>query len=268
MLRAFSAQTPELGVTEIAQIVGLNRSVVQKIVITLEREGFLRQLPESRRYQVGLGILGVAGVWLNANPLIREGTSVLRDLVLVSGMSGGLGVLDRDEAVYLVAIEAEASLKAASRVGDRRPLYATATGKCLLAFLSEPERAAQMARLRLLPFTPNTITDAQVFQRELEGIAETGYSLTHGERVLGLAGVAAPVWDHRERVVAAISIGVPEYLFVGEFLRRCITLTLEAARHLSGRLGSTRALPAGTSRPETDIPVHAGRPEPQAGAKP
>jgi len=246
VLRAFPAETPELGVTEVARIVGLNRSVVQKIVITLEREGLLRQLPGSRRYQIGPGVLELAGTWLKGNPLVREGTLPLSELVRESGMSGGLGVLDREEVLYLVAMEAEVGLKAASRVGDRRPLHATATGKCILAFLPEREREALLRRIQFMPLTARTITDPEAIRRELVVISERGYSLTRGERVAGLAGVAAPVWDHCDHVVAAISLGIPESLFADETLDRCIRLTLDAARRLSARLGSGRAADAPT----------------------
>jgi DNA-binding IclR family transcriptional regulator len=231
-------ERPELGVTELTKILGYNKSVVHKIAVTLEAEGFLRRPPGSRRYEIGPAVLEIAAAWLNRTPVVREGTAVLGQLVQDCGMSGGLGIIEGRDVFYLAAVEAEVALKATSRVGDRQPLHATATGKCILAFLPAEEREDLLARINLVRLTARTTTDLDVLRRSLVSIKQLGYAFTRGERVAGLAGVAAPVWDHRGRVVAAISVAIPENL-IDAAVERCIQLTVAAGQHLSARLGYT-----------------------------
>ncbi len=241
VLRALSREQPEMGVTELSRKLALNRTVVQKLVLTLEREGFLHQDPVSRKYRLGPKIIELAGVFLGTDPLTREGTECIRELANLSGMSVGLGILDGDEVLYLAAVEANTSVKAASRTGDRRPIYATASGKCLLSFLPRVEQESLLARVTLRPLTPNTITDADRLREELATVRERGYATSWEERAIGLIGVAAPVWDHHGRVVAAISMAIPKGFVSEEGFQHNVRLTVEAALTLTRRLGGVSA---------------------------
>jgi len=196
VLGSFTVDRPELGVTELSTILGLNKTVVQKLVLTLLDERLLQQDSVSKKYRLGPRILELASKLLAGNPLASEGYRCVQELARDTGFSTGLAVLDANEVLYIQAAEANVTIKAASRMGDRMPVHATSSGKCILAFIPENERDRMLENLVLESFTPNTVTSIDALLSELATIAERGYAVNDEERIVGLCGIAAPVFDY------------------------------------------------------------------------
>lgn len=250
VLRAFTHDAPEWTVSGLAQHLGWHKAVVHKILTTLAEGGLVQQDPSSRRYRLGPGIAELAGVLLQGDPLVREGTPVVRGLVEKTGFTGALAVLDGVEVLYLFAVEGS-GLKASARTGERRPAHATASGKVLLADLTPDDLVVQLSSGLLPALTPYTITDGGRLRRELDQIRRQGFAVNMRERHISSAGVAAPVRDHRGDTVAAISVGFAHQLFRSDAMDRTIRTVVETANMLSQRLGA----PASRLVPER--PVHA-----------
>lgn len=246
VLRAFSRERPEMGVSEIARDLETNKTVIQRLVLTLLHEGLLERNPHSRRYSLSPRIVEIAGSFLNASPLAREGRKYVYALVRLTGVTGALGILDDREVLYVASVEANAPVKAASLNGDRSPIHATASGKCLLAFLPEDERNALVEELSLRAFTPNTIISREAFLQELENTAVRGYARNQEERVQGLGGTAAPILDAKGRGIAALSAGIPNGFVDDEGIQSIVEKTVGVAKEMSeklqGMLGVTEIL--------------------------
>lgn len=95
--------------------------------------------------------------------------------------------------------------------GVRFPLHRTALGKALLAYLDEPERLRLIDDFDWTRTTPTSIVSPLAMHRELELVRERGWALDDGEHDRVTRCIAAPVFDNRRRVVAAIAmVGNPE----------------------------------------------------------
>ena len=236
ILRSFSQNTPARGVTEIGEDLGITRSVTQKLVLTLRDVGLLEQETDSRKYRVSPRVMEIAGPFLRTSPLTREGTASVQALVRKTGMTCALGILDEADVLYLVSIEAQASVKANSLAGERSPLHCTASGKCLLAFTDQDTTERVLRSIQLKPFTQQTITDLDELTRELEGIRARGYAENNEERVVGLCGVAVPVLDDAGTAIAALSVGIPKASVTAQHYVRIVDFAKAAGEELSRAL--------------------------------
>jgi DNA-binding IclR family transcriptional regulator len=121
-----------------------------------------------------------------------------------------LGALIDDALVYLDKKEASGPLRIASDIGWRRdPPHFGMLGMALLAFKEEEEVRHDLDHFPLVAYTRNSITDPQDFTERLKRIREDGYAVELNEAIDGVWGVAVPIRDAREEVVAAVGVGQP-----------------------------------------------------------
>jgi DNA-binding IclR family transcriptional regulator len=208
-LDAFSVQSPELGLSEIAKKVGLHRSTVYRLVANLERHGFLRRNGVKGRYTLGLKVFELGEILSQAFDLPTRARPYLQRLVQATGESAQLAVIERGEGLYIAKFESPRAIKAGSPVGRRIPLYRGSTGKVLLAYLPEGQASAILTAGPLPRYTKNSITDVDVFRAELAQIRRQGYAIDREEVEEGLVCVSAPVRDRTGDVIGAVSISGP-----------------------------------------------------------
>ncbi len=239
ILGTFSAQEPELGVSEIASRLGLHKSTVHRFVVNLEAAGFLERTRNTARYRLGLRIFELGSLVLKRMNLWEEALPYLERLVTESGETGHLAVLVAGEAVYVEKVEARRSLRIPSAIGRGYPAHATSLGKTLLAHLDDPARVDEIIAERgLTKLAPNTITDLERLHSELREIRERGYAVDDEEYEEGLRCIGAPIVGHTGQVVAAIGMGGPVTRVTPERVDELGSLVMEAAEGLSRRMGA------------------------------
>jgi IclR family KDG regulon transcriptional repressor len=208
VLRCFSVETPELGVTEIAKNLDIHKSTVHRLLATLEHEGFVRQI-EGGRYMLSFAVLE-----LSAGVIAWEGVretvlSSLQDLAKHTGETAHLAVLDAGEVLYIEKVEGKWSLRMPSSIGRRLPLNCTALGKVFLAGLDRNESHRIVHGQKWEARTPNTLTDPYELETEVNAVRDQGYAVDREEIEEGLVCIAAPIMDDRGVTSAAISISAP-----------------------------------------------------------
>jgi IclR family transcriptional regulator, KDG regulon repressor len=238
ILNAFSSEDPELGVTELAERLGLHKSTVHRFMVNLDAAGLVERNPRSGRYRLGLRIFELGGLVMQQMNLWDEALPFLEGLVRDTGETGHLAVLDGGEAIYIERVEARRALRVPSAIGRGYPAHATNLGKVLLADLPPEQVEAIVAERGLAAYTPHTITDPLELEAELERIREHGYAIDNEEYDEGLRCIGAPVRDHSGRVVAALGIGGPVTRITPERVGELAGLVMGAARGLSRRLGA------------------------------
>jgi DNA-binding IclR family transcriptional regulator len=145
--------------------------------------------------------------------------------------------LDRVQSGQLIAVN--------SHAGDRFPAFSSASGRVILAFQNSTIVDAAFSP-PIMPNTPITITDPARLRAILESVRHDGVAVVKGETYEERAGVAAPVWDHAGRVIAACGVAVPAFRLNDELTRTLKAATKETARAISEdlRLGATIAPPS------------------------
>lgn len=238
VLKTFTKTEPEHSVTGLSRQLGWHKAVVHKILATLERDRLVQQDPSSRRYRLGPGIMELAGVFVHEDPLIREGTPILKTLVQTTGHTAALAVLDGPDVQYVAAVEGTHGLRTTAEAGDRRPAHAVASGKVLLCELSIEVLDAFLSAGPFRALTPHTVVDPVRLKAQLRQVRLRGYAVNVEERILGSAGVAAPVRDHRGTTLAAISLGFALQRRNREAIEEAARHVVDAANELSRHLGA------------------------------
>lgn len=238
ILNAFTAEDHELGVTELAERLGLHKSTVHRFMVNLDAAGMVERNPRTGRYRLGMRIFELGGLVKQRMNLWDEALPFLESLVRDTGETGHLAVLDGGEAIYIERVEARRALRVPSAIGRGYPAHATNLGKVLLADL-EPGRLAEIVQERgLSAYTPHTIVDPTALELELAQIRERGFAVDNEEYDEGLRCIGAPVRDHSGNVVAALGIGGPVTRVTPARVEELSTLVMAAAAGLSRRLGA------------------------------
>jgi DNA-binding IclR family transcriptional regulator len=211
ILKSFSAEKPEWGVGELSRELGLHKSTVSRLMNTLARGGLLSRNPETRRYRLGIALVGLAALVVSYGDVREVARPLLRELAEDCQESVNLVVLDEDQVINLEQFVPPArQVKNIGRVGRRMCAHCTAAGKVLLAHLA-PGRLARVLTAELPRFTVSTITDPRALEQELVQVREQGYAISQEELEDGLNAIAAPIYDHTGKAIAAASIAGPAY---------------------------------------------------------
>lgn len=223
--------------SEIARQLKMNRSRVFRILKTLEKRGYVEFDPQTQGYCLGLKFLTIGENVRERLDLRREAQDVLLELARHTGDVAHLLVLFGQSAVCIDRYQGENMLQVAAPIGVPLPLYIGASPKILLAHLPLEERERIIEELDLRPFTPYTITDKEKLRRCLEQIRNQGYAVDEQDYEIGVYAIGAPVRDHTARVVAGITVTVPEVRYDESRKEKLIQMVVEAAKKVSSRLG-------------------------------
>ncbi len=235
VLLQFDQAHPERTSSELAQALGLHRSMVYRLLTTLERRGFLAQANHRGRFRLGLKLVELGNVVLADMDLRQATHPILARLARETGESAFLTVLSGDESVCIDKIDSPRPVRVSLTIGGRYPLYAGASNKILLAHLSPDTIDGFIAR-GLAPITPHTITDPARLKEDLAMIRRQGWAHTVGELTPDVAAVAVPLWDNNSTIVAALSIAGLASRFGEDRLPMLISMTREAAADISAQL--------------------------------
>jgi DNA-binding IclR family transcriptional regulator len=226
----------EAGVTEVAAELGVHKSTAFRLVAALENKGLVEQLADRGKYRLGFGIVRLAGAATAQLDLAQEGRRTCEELAADLGETVNIAIMDGDRAVNISQVRGPAAISSHNWVGRGTPLHATSSGKVLLAYAPEAVRKGAVSR-DLQRFTPATVVDPDVLQRELDLTVERGWGSTVEEYEVGLNAVAAPVRDGDGDVVAAVSVAGPAFRMPPESFEDIARQVVVGAGELSRRLG-------------------------------
>ncbi|SDO85366.1 DNA-binding transcriptional regulator, IclR family [Nakamurella panacisegetis] len=242
----------ELGVTEIAGLLGVHKSTASRLLATLETHGLAEQLPDRGRYRLGVGVLRLAGATRSRLDIVRESRPVTAPLAADIGETVNIVILSGTETLYLDQVAGPSALQIHNWIGHRNPVHATANGRVLLAHASATEAEAILGAAltpsgRLRALTPNTITDRAALQAALALVRRDGYAVAVDELEIGLTAVAAPIRGVDGSVIASLSVSGPSFRLEATRMPRAIKAVRDAAALVSARMGYLA--PSGGIRP-------------------
>lgn len=237
ILECLAAANQPLSAQEVAQHCGLSRPTAYRLLSTLLTRNYVTSSEGSGRYQIGAKALSLGKSFLERLDLPELAKPDLRELSHVSRETVHLGVLDGTAVLYVGKVDGPQSVRMHSAIGTRNPLYSTAMGKAILAFIPCKERQALLEQLTLVARTPNTITDLAVLTDHLERVRAQGFAIDDMEDQEGIRCVGAPIFDHTGCVTAAVSISGPAYRLSNARLRELAEAAMTASRALSTKLG-------------------------------
>ncbi|KNH16783.1 IclR family transcriptional regulator [Arthrobacter sp. ZBG10] len=234
------ARTGHAGVSEIAEELGIHKSTASRLLGSLVSREMVHQNSERGKYQLGFGILRLAGSIPGRLSLVREARPVLESLADEFKETVNLAVLRSNYAVNVDQAMGPATLATYDWVGSLTPLHATSSGKVLLAALTAADRDRILKETGLPARTPRTITSRKKLEHQLLNVVRNGYAMVHEEFEIGLTAVAVPVFNHVGLVIGALSISGPAFRFEPEAVPGAVETLKEAGLLTSAKMGYTR----------------------------
>jgi DNA-binding IclR family transcriptional regulator len=235
LLKAFDDDHPAWSLSELARAAGLNKTTAYRLLAALEREGLVGRAPDER-YVLGPEIVVLGGRALRANNLRAVARPELERLAEAAGETASLEIRSGGEMLVIDEIAGGYLMSGVPDLGSRWPLHASSTGLAVLAYLPNETAAALLPRA-LPAITPATITNRTALRAELACVRERGYSVADETLEVGLVAIAAPIFDHDGRPIAALSIAGPRLRVTAECVPAFGERILIAARNVSANLG-------------------------------
>ena len=226
-----------MNLTEIGKHLDLPRSTVFRLLAVLRDRNYIEKNDSSSVYRLGLGFIGLCSGLLNSLELKTEAQVHLRRLSSLTNQVVFLAIEQEGEVAYIDKVERHREIRSYCFIGQRVPMYCSALGKSLLMAYSEEGIREYAARTPMEKKTENTITDADSLIKELEDSRKRGYSVDNEEIDLGMKCVAAPIYDYRNTIIAAVSTSWDLAGSEEDVTERNIALVKETAHEISLRMG-------------------------------
>lgn len=237
VLGSFDGVRPARGVTELAEELGASKASIYRVLVTLERHRYVVQDPVSGRYRLGSRVMQLGQAAAAHLDLPAEARSYMVQLRDQTREEVHLAILDGKESVYIAKANGLQPVQVVSSIGDRSPAHCVSTGKVLLAHAGS-ELVDHMLAEGLVAYTDRTHATPSSLLRELEKVRQQGYAVNWGAWREGVRGVAAPVVDGTQQVVASIGICGPAFRLTEDMIAASIPAVVDVAARLSAHLGA------------------------------
>jgi DNA-binding IclR family transcriptional regulator len=236
LLTLFASEEKGLSATDVARLSSLPVSTVHRFLVNLESAGFLN-CDNGGIYQLGIACVSLGQAVRGQLDVRRASLPHLQELNRRTRETVHLTVRHGLSAVYVEKLDSPEPLRIHSRIGATVPLYCTAVGKVLLAYLPDIERETILNQLELKRLTENTASNLQELQTELHRTRKNGYACDLEEHEPHIRCIAAPIWDHLGVVNASLSVTGPAVRMSTARLRQIAPLISEAGLKISEQLG-------------------------------
>ena len=236
LLKCFSEEEHELGVSELSRKLGLAKSTVHRLARTLIADGMLEQNRENEKYRLGLALFGLGALVRRRMNLSSEARQDLFALRNHTGETVQLAILDGADIMFVYNLESTQAIRVNSDIGVRKPAFCTASGRAILAYQPEDALAAALAS-GLTRRTPKTEMDPARLNKLIGEVRQRGYAIEDEESEVGMRAIAAPVRGAGGVVVGSVAVAGPVQRLSKETLARFAPEVIRTAELISSRLG-------------------------------
>ncbi|BDC43509.1 transcriptional regulator, IclR family [Paraburkholderia steynii] len=237
VLRAFSAKRRTMTLAEVAESTSMSKSSAQRMVYTLEKLGYIRKHPLTRRYQLTPRVMQIGFNYLAADTLIDVANPFLSELTNITGETTNLTEPDDDEMVYVSRFVSTKFVPIHMPIGSRIPMYCTGSGRAYLSALPAEEALVRLEQMDRVAFTANTVTDLAALGERLTEARQQGYATNREELFIGDMSIAAPVIGSQGRPVAAVHVVAPTSRWTFEDARQKLApAVIDCARGISNSI--------------------------------
>ncbi|OXJ30975.1 MULTISPECIES: IclR family transcriptional regulator [Burkholderia] len=237
VLRAFSAKRRTMTLAEVADAAGMTKSSAQRMVYTLEKLGYIRKHPVTRRYQLTPHVMRIGFNYLAADTLIDVANPFLSELTNLTGETTNLTEPDEDEMVYVARFVSTKFVPIHMPIGSRIPMYCTGSGRAFLSALPPGDARARLDGMARTPHTPRTVTALDELVALLDSARREGYATNQEELFIGDMSIAAPVLGSQGQPVAAVHVVAPTSRWTfDDACRRLAPAVIDCARGISNSI--------------------------------
>lgn len=235
LLKEFSEQDAELGISALARRLGVAKSTVHRLASTLVAEGLLEQNPLTERYRLGLGLFKLGALVRQRLSVSTEAKGLLTDLRAELRENVSLAVLNGETITFLYDFESPQPVRVSSRIGLSEPAISCAEGIAILAHEPEP-----LVKSVLSSYQEDlSKSELRKFYEEMDKCRENGFVVKRDYLQSGATCIAAPVHDASGAVVGAVGVTAPTQRMTAAKLKSFAPRISAISDSISRRLGAT-----------------------------
>jgi len=237
ILSSFDFNNQVFSAQAISDRLNIPLSTTYRYLETLKERGFLLRNPVTKNYELGFMLFRLGNIVSSRMKLTETIFPHMKSLSSLSDETVLLTVISGLEVVCIERIETQRLIKLTLERGSSLPLHAGASSKILLAFQEDSFVDSMLKKTVLTKFTDNTITDPDLLKKDLKKIRKGGFSFSDQEVDLGAIAIGAPIFDHKGKVVAGLTVAGPRERINSMKKGRLIQLVKENAKRASYDLG-------------------------------
>ena len=226
-----------LTLSEISRKLGVAKSSAHVLMRTLENLGYLKRSNANGKFFFGLKMVSLSKMALENLDLREQAKPFLQKLMLRTGLTVHMAILEGGEAVIVEKVEAPGMLRLSTWVGRRLDANSSGVGKALLAFSPDETFDQFLVRRSLARNNKNTITSPERLKRELKMVRMLGYAFENEEGEIGFRCIGVPLFDSTGQVVAAISVAGTTAQIAEESVGKLARLIQQSATQISNQIG-------------------------------
>jgi len=235
-LALFSAEHASLSVTDVSEALDISMSVASRTLSTLRNEGLLEQ-DASRRYRPGIVANQLGLIYRSQNKLPELIVQAARELTSLSGLTTWTSVLSQTDVLLLARFGGNSQHQYQVDPGSRLPAHASASGKALLARLSDHEIRRMYSSPELAARTKKSISQLGDLLSDLALVRMRGWSEVNEELFLGTRSLGAAIQGLNEPTAMAISVSFPVSHFGESDVKEIANKLMATCREVGCRVG-------------------------------
>ncbi|MBZ4654803.1 MAG: transcriptional regulator, IclR family [Peptococcaceae bacterium] len=222
----------------LTEATGLAKSTVYRLLNNLEGRDYVRCNPDGT-YQLGLKLLLMSQrvdqkfeLKNLARPFLKKLNDLTRETVF-------LGILEKNKVLYVDMVESPHPVRLVAKIGTTNHVHCTSLGKALLMGHSEEAILDILNDQGMENRTEFTLVTPEAFLKEMELTRKRGYALDNRESEDECRCVGAPIYDHKGKVIAAVSISGPHSRFTLELIEKEVA---EKLINITGQISNSLGL--------------------------
>lgn len=208
LLDSLSQLNNEAGLTDIARLCDFDKATARRLLVELEKHGFVEQNPETRRYRIGSAPVRLARIREARYPFLRVAIPFVKELAESSEETVHLAEFSGGTLSTIHVEDSPRAHRVIVEIGTRLPLHATASGLAYLSFSDKKHIKAVLSQ-PLTSFTEHTVTDPAKVRSMIDETVERGFSISSQGLEIGVVSTGAPILSPTGQPVGSITIAAP-----------------------------------------------------------
>ena len=231
------ADRNSMGVTELAQVLSVDKSTVSRLLDTMRAYDMVQVVPKTGKYRLGFRVLHLSeSIKSNLN-IIEISRPVITDLCQKLHESVHLCAFNNNNVYVVDQVRSNRIYSLSATVGMVEPLHCSSVGKCILAYRRPETIRMMLDNYELTRYTEHTITDMDQLMHHLDEIRKQGYAIDDEEMAIGVRCIAVPIFNYRNSVQYSIGISGPKSSVCPSAMESTICEMMSAAREISRNIG-------------------------------
>ena len=234
VLELFSMDRTTLSISEIQKETDFPKSTIFRILNTMEAFNFIEQNQENHRYALGFKFFQLGSIYQGNLDFREAALPIMKKIVENTSETVELNILDNADRICVEKVDSPLDIRNFVRIGDRKSALRGASGKVLVAFLSEEKFEATLESLKSAEDF-----DEVKFRKEMKRIQKQGYDFTKGERVPGSFAISCPIINQKGEMIASITIAGPIQRLTEERETELVNILVEGSKEICQKLGDS-----------------------------